>query len=137
MPKFIEHPLLTIGARYKFVLASRLVYFSDLVGHVVVCEGFETDLASIPRFFHRILPINDNHRLAAIVHDYLYSTSGRYRPLGHFTDKQLTRKQCDDVFMEAMILLKVKRWRRIAMYYAVRWFGGSHFKRYPPKGTNL
>lgn len=78
---------------------------------IIVPTGFETDFASIPRFFQRLLPKLDKHRRAAILHDYLYA-------------KQICERHvCDLIFLEAMEVLKVPTWKRHAMYRAVRMFG--------------
>ncbi|BAN05358.1 hypothetical protein [Nitratiruptor phage NrS-1] len=35
----------------------------------------------------------------------------------------MPRKECDLLFLEAMEELGTKKWKRLTMYYAVRWFG--------------
>lgn len=77
---------------------------------IVVPEGFITDFASVPQFAWIMIPPDGEYTAAAVVHDYLYSTQTR------------TRKQSDDIFLEAMEVLKVVFWKRILMYWAVRLF---------------
>jgi hypothetical protein len=93
------------------ILEERLVYESDIpgVGIVIVPEGFVTDFASIPRLpgIRFLFPVNDRHRLAAVVHDYLVRRN------------DFNRHTADKVFLEAMKVLKVPRTRRRVMYYAV------------------
>ena len=83
---------------------------------IVVPKGFITDLASVPRVFWVIYPPDGTYTNAAVVHDFLYSVvgvRGRY-----------TRKQCDNIFLEAMKVVGVPAWRRWILYSAVR-IGGS------------
>lgn len=76
-----------------------------------VPRGFVTDFASVPRFFWRVLPPNGPYRVAAIVHDFLYTTS-------------CDRFLADAIFRDLMKRTGVVMWKRIVMYYAVRVFGG-------------
>jgi hypothetical protein len=91
----------------EWVVYSRLVYDR---GHeqIIVPRGFITDLASIPKLFRGLLDVNDSHRKAAVLHDFLYCLQG------------FTRKQCDDMFLEAMTSIGVPRYKRHLMYVAVR-----------------
>jgi hypothetical protein len=84
---------------------------------VLVPAGFQTDFASIPRFFWRILPPAGTYGKAAVIHDYLYRTS----------DAPFTRAEADGVFLEAMTDLGVGAVTRRTMWAAVRLFGGSVF----------
>lgn len=113
MARFIKIPTLEIGRKGQWILADRLIYSSSLIDDLVIVEkGFETDLASIPRVFTPLIPKNGKHRAAAIVHDYLCR------------EKPVTRGVADKIFLEAMKVLKVRAWRRNAMYFAVRTASG-------------
>lgn len=93
-------------------LDAPLVYYSEIAGReIVVPAGFSTDFASIPRFFHRLLPKNGAYDAAAVVHDYLYATG------------EVPKDIADMIFLEAMTVLNVPVWRREAMYQAVDKFG--------------
>ena len=81
-----------------------------------VPEGFQSDLASIPRIFLPIFPKQGRNKVAAIIHDWLYTTK-RY-------DKEMS----DKIFFYSMVALGVKPWRRYLMYQAVKWFGASAWK---------
>lgn len=81
-----------------------------------VPSGWITDWASVPRFFWRLFPPIGRYTLAAVVHDYLYE----YR-VG-------TRKRADRVFLRIMEHLGVPWWKRTAMYWAVRLFGGRAWR---------
>ncbi len=112
---------------------------SEDIIHVPI--DFETDFASIPQLLITIvgiilaivgyvlgllwlfilgivivfiivqLPKSGTYGKAAVVHDYLYQTHVK------------TRKEADNIFREAMGVLKVKKWRIFLMYWAVRLFG--------------
>ena len=84
---------------------------------ITVPAGFVTDLASIPRAFWSLLPPHGRYAKAAIIHDWLYATG-----IGG-------REYADDVFLEAMEVLGVSPWKRKTMYWAVRAFGASRYKK--------
>lgn len=79
---------------------------------IEVPEGFETDFASVPRAFWRIVPPWGRYSPAAVVHDYLYAT------------RRMSRREADGVFLKLMRRLGVPLWKRSFMYAAVRGFGG-------------
>lgn len=81
-------------------------------------KGFVTDFASAPRGLWNLFPPDGPYTAAAIVHDYLYSEQGNV-PEG----KLRTRKECDEIFLEAMLELEVPLWQRYIMFWAVRVFG--------------
>jgi uncharacterized protein YjaZ len=100
----------------KSRLAMPLHYYSKRLEMIItVPTGFETDYASIPRFFQLFISKLGRHRKAAVVHDYLYSYNNRY--------KYLTRAQCDFVFLDGMIEEGVPRWKAYSMFNTVRIFG--------------
>ena len=102
-----------------WVLTRDLVYESDVLdARVTVPKGFRTDFASVPRLpFAYWLFGGDFDDEAATVHDFLY------------TDGKVPRAQADAVFLEALRVLGVPRWRRWPMWLGVRLFGGSHYAR--------
>jgi hypothetical protein len=84
-------------------------YPSDMV--ITVPIGFITDFASVPRFIWPIISPIDTHAKAAVIHDYCYE----YAPY--------SRKMCDLIFLEGMIVLNVPYWKRQFMYKFVRLCG--------------
>lgn len=94
---------------------------SGKIIHVPV--DFETDFASIPRPFWGLLSPTGDYGKAAVLHDYLYKNGGKWDGATH------TRKQCDDVFDEAMTTLKVNPFVRWIICVAVRLFGSSAFEK--------
>ncbi|MDD7911243.1 MULTISPECIES: DUF1353 domain-containing protein [Pseudovibrio] len=114
------------GAGMYQLLCSFRYYLGSEDGprYVLVPMGFETDLASVPRPFRWLISPGGLHAKAAVVHDYLYEFGVIRGPNG---PEKPTRKQADDIFLEAMEVLKVPYIRRHAMYRAVRMFGGPLF----------
>lgn len=109
--KILDKPTLDIDDEPGiFRLASPLLAITDSGRRIYVPKGFRTDLASIP-FFVRGLPgfsVNGAHRLAAIVHDYLY------------TVQDGSRADADALFLEAMAACDVNVALRSALYAGVR-----------------
>lgn len=104
--------------------------FEYHIGHensgeiVYVPEGFITDFASIPKIFYSLVGgPTGRYTRAAVVHDYLY-VRGTY-----------SRKRTDEIFYEAMTILKVSYWKRKAMYFAVRLGGRTPWRRYRTVGA--
>ena len=121
MARFLQRCHLAIGERAnQWMTHGLLVYLSDVAGRTITIDsGFETDLASIPRSFHWLIPVNGKHRLAAIVHDWLYAKAPAW----------CTRKVADQVLLEAMKALGESWWRRTAMYTAVRAGGWLYWRK--------
>ena len=82
-----------------------------------VPEGFESDGASVPRFFWRaVFPPGDNRALqAAFAHDYLYRT----HPDGW------TKLEADHMFYELLIDGGIPCFRALLAYLGVRFFGAK------------
>jgi len=73
--------------------------------------GFRTDFASVPRLLWALIPRWGKYGNAAVIHDYCY------------WQQQFNRKKADEIFLEAMTVLKVSSFQKYTIYYAVRWFG--------------
>ncbi len=87
---------------------------SENSGEVIqVPEGYETDGISIPRFCWVIVghPLSGEAVQASVIHDFLYQY-GLY-----------DQKRSDEIFLEALIVLKVSVWKRQIMFQALRMFG--------------
>ena len=87
---------------------------------VEVPKGFKTDFASVPKILWNIIPPDGNYTQASVLHDFLYFK------------QMFTREKCDQIFLEAMGVLQVKKWKRNIMFWALRMFGwigwGKHDK---------
>lgn len=88
---------------------------------VIVPAGFDTDLASVPWFARWLIASGGLHAKAAVVHDYLYERGLITGPGGL---EAPSRSEADGIFLEAMGVLLVPRWRRYLMWLAVR-IGGK------------
>lgn len=86
---------------------------------IAVSKGFVTDFASVPRLFWLVIPKWGKYGNAAVIHDWLYWEQ---------SDKR-DRKSADLIFLEAMVVLKVSRWKRKVIYDAVRLFGWIAWNR--------
>lgn len=91
---------------------------------IVVPEGTVTDWASIPYIVQALIPKSIGKR-AAVVHDYLYKTNG----LGGL----YTRKRCDEIFKEALIVLNVPKRTVQELYWGVRLGGWKPWSTYAKK----
>ena len=56
---------------------------------LIIPEGFENDLSSVPKFLWGVMPPFGNFLLGALVHDYLYVTKDRRGR--KFADKEMLR----------------------------------------------
>jgi Protein of unknown function (DUF1353) len=88
---------------------------------IIAPAGFITDFASIPEFIQPVIPQYKGRR-AAIIHDLLYRTKG--------LSGEFTRKECDQVFYDALDVLKVDRVTKIFLYLGVRIGGWLTWNRY-------
>lgn len=111
---------------YKFQLLADFAFYTLSKNTVVIAgewrgaivlvpAGFITDLASVPRALWSVFPPHGKYAKAAILHDYLYE---------HAIN---TKRYADNIFLEAMEVLGVPKWRRLAMYWAVRLFGRGNY----------
>lgn len=123
MTSFTNDLIVTSYLSYKWELFEEFYFYfneEDKELGVTVPTGFITDFASVPRILWAIIAPTGRHTKAAVLHDYLYSTSSTLN---------FTRKHCDKLFLEAMKILGVKKWKRVLMYRGVRLFGGKYYKQ--------
>lgn len=105
---------------YQWVTLAPLVFQSEALGRIItIPAGFETDLASIPKFLQSITP-NDSKRIleAAIVHDWLY------------VHGDVARHLADAVLLEGMRVLGSSWLQRNGAWLAVRLFGHAHWAKW-------
>lgn len=108
------------GANYELVEGFEYYRENDKKTIIKVPTGFVTDFASVPRIFWSIYPPFGRYSKAAVLHDYLYDITCEYL---------YSRKDSDEIFLEAMKAVGVKKFTRSLLYYMVRWFAKSHFRR--------
>lgn len=87
-----------------------------------VPEGFQFDLASIPRPLWGLIAPFELSIAAPLLHDYLYRCGGRT------PSQAYTRAEADRIFLDVMRREGVSRWRRGLAYSAVRVFGGASWR---------
>lgn len=100
--------------------------------HIIkVPKGFETDFASIPKFLF-FLPYWSKYNKSPVLHDWLYHSK-------KIQGEKISRKQVDDIFLEAMLTeWQYRRERHIVAwieYLAVRMFGWLVWKRKTSKSS--
>lgn len=78
---------------------------------IVVPDNFITDFASVPRGLWNLFPPTGPYGKAAVIHDLMYTTQTG------------SRKEADDIFLEAMGVLEVNRFTRCTIYWSVRAWG--------------
>lgn len=115
-------------AKKEFKLLETLELTINQVGDkAIIPEGFITDLASIPSFLFWLQWGAWNK--AAIIHDYLYVHHFISIKTVFYTKKyHLNRKQTDILFYEILLHDGVHPLLAKLMYYAVRLFGGRHWR---------
>jgi len=96
---------------YETIYWGNLMVPAGFITDLMVPAGFITDLASIPVFLRPLFPHGGAKAFAACLHDYLYRNT-----IG-------TRKEADGVFLAAMLINGVPKWKARGMYYGVRGFG--------------
>lgn len=93
---------------------------------VYVPAGYLTDGATVPRPFWWLIPPWGNYGQAAVVHDILCETltisfDGK--------DILISRKRADQIFLHAMEVAGVAKWKRHFMYSCVRAWSMLGIKR--------
>ncbi len=117
--------------------------FEDSGLSIIVPYNFTTDFASTPWFLWWLLPRWGKYGNAAVIHDYLYrggeidvdqnvyemATATSLMTaiaLPTWSKAHPTRKQADQIMLEAMKVLEVTAWQRALIYFGVRiggWYG--------------
>lgn len=103
-----------------WVLDAPLVYQSDILGVIDIPAGFQTDFSSVPRIPVAYMLFGDRAHRESVIHDWLYRID---------SIPPATRKQADNVFLEAMIARGKGYFVRWAMYQGVRLGGASSWHK--------
>lgn len=109
-----------INRRTWYRLTRELVYEFELNGdthHIVVPVDFITDKGTTPRWLWPWFPPDDEGTEAYILHDYLYSLGG------------VARFLADALLRDALAGDGVSWFRRVLIFWAVRFCGSSHKER--------
>ena len=108
----------------RVILDSELVW-RDGWRTIRVPAGFDTDLASVPRWLRPLAPPWQQSGRAGVLHDYLYRDGGYAGPV-RFVD--LERSYCDQIFYAALRADGTSWFRAKVMQRAVNAFGRPHYK---------
>jgi len=122
---FIFNTSFKIGDCGEFIYMETQLYVSATLGTIIIPAGFSTDFVTLPAPFRPFFTPNGRHRLAAGLHDYLYSVKGRYNN----KCAPATRKEADKEFYIAMKKTGVKPLTRKLFYLAVRVGGWWYWTR--------
>jgi|GEM_PF-3545927 len=108
------------GGREMWVVLDEVIIWSHrLLKAIVIPRWFLTNFASIPKWARPLIEVNGRHRYAALAHDLLYSC---YQ-LGF----DIARDLADRVLLDFCAALGVVRWKRRAMWRAVKLGGASAY----------
>lgn len=100
-------------------LVEPLVYVTMHLGYpwrIEVQSLFATDLASIPHLARPIIRRGGTHK-AAVVHDWLTTRNPDHNAKGK---DNITRRDADKIFREALRVSSVPSWKTTIMYHGVR-----------------
>jgi len=97
--------------------------YQDGANEITVPDGFEFDLASIPRALWWLISPFDLSIAAPLLHDYLYQHEGSPPPGSIDPPRTYSRAETDQLFRHVMEMEGVPGWRRSLAYAGVRTFG--------------
>lgn len=114
-------------------------YFDPVLNCTFVTpDGYQFDLASVPRALWAINPPFEYGTVPPLLHDCSYGRKGDMRkstagPLDPYTipGVRLTRAMTDDLFLRLMLLDGIDPFKANAAYEAVHLFGGPVWAAHP------
>lgn len=120
---FYEAPVISpIGDGLNIYIVNDFHFMAD--GEIYcIPEGFESDWASVPRVWWRIVPPHQ-YPHASLMHDFLYSA------------EVFDRRKCDDMFYDALRERGASIARAYAMWLAVRIGGATVWARHDRRKVN-
>lgn len=116
-------PLVSYSLEKKCWFLEEAYSYQDGSNRILVPKKFDFDLASIPRFLWWLIAPFELSITAPLIHDFLYVYRGDLPQASIVPPRMYDRKQTDGLFRAIMAQEGVSRWRMVAAYYAVRWFG--------------
>jgi len=136
-----------LGQDFGFLRDDGVMVIAQMHGH--------TDGASVPRFLWRVVghPFRRGNRFWALPHDAGYNgyaviidlNAAEVTPeyaldnwrnsdiVGFINSADLSRKWWDRTLQQAMVAMNEKRWKRRAVYSAVRLFGWRSYSKHRGK----
>lgn len=119
--RFLTELKLVVLMDNKFRLTSPFLVSVEGRETIKVPEGFETDLASVPRVPVVYLAVGNIGHKAAVLHDWLYATN------------YFDRAKCDLLFYHALRESGIGYLNAQAMYLGVRVGGSGAYNFYTKK----
>lgn len=105
----------------RWVILDEYVFWSARFQTIIVIpKWMHTDLASIPRGMRWLIGVNEEHRLASLVHDFGYKLGAK---------SNLSREDWDLLLRDFCIMFSSPRWKFMSMYLAVRCCGAAAWER--------
>ena len=104
---------------------------------IIIKEGFEFDLASVPRPFWWAISPFDLSITAPLIHDFLYLHRGKPPQGTVILYRTFTRLEADRLFDRIMKQENVAAWRRAIAYRALRLFGWLASPNWETEGNKL
>lgn len=124
-----NQPVIRNGHQY-YALRDTIAFKMANGDVVATFAGARTDLASIPAAIWGLMPPDGPWSEGATLHDACYRTRGDFKFYAHTGLSRAapyTRAECDEVLRQTMVSLRVPAAKRIAIFSAVRAFGGKGF----------
>ena len=106
-----------------YELVDKFIYTDDDY-YIIVPVHFFSDFASVPWIFRGMIARDEGGmRKASVIHDWLYNIkSTPFHPY-------ITKKNADSIFLKIMLETDLSRFKAYSAYYAVKFFGNSHYKK--------
>jgi len=114
------------GVDEAVIMKDLVAIYNDII--IIVPAGFKTDFGSVPWFFSRVIPRVGTAPRAFVLHDYLYRTRG--------LNGLYTRKECDEIMYQALILDGLSAWRAKIAWAGVRAGGSTTWDQYAEDHAN-
>lgn len=117
MSSFTDPLVITPGKQGRYLTERPFSFDIGVKGSgltITIPAGFSTDLASVPRWlWWLVAPHDPQYAAAAVLHDFLCSWDGFDLMTAHA------------IFLDALLILGVDRWKATAMYLAVVTFNSA------------
>lgn len=110
-----QYNIVMQSSQYMFTTVKDIELTLSNNDTITIPKGFNTDLASAPRFLWSIFRPYGNYTLAAIVHDYMYV-------IGY-----ANKKFADREFYRIMKACNANRFKRLLMYWGAILFGRGNY----------
>lgn len=141
----MDYPKLSFTPRKGYWgIREDYTYYARLLKLIILIkEGFYFDLSSIPRILWPVVASHELGTIGPLLHDYMYRHAGRitvWEPnhsiFARRTGVQeriivISRKQADQIFLEAMEREGIGKVKRYSAYWAVRLFGLLAWRKNP------